>query len=95
MIELNIVNNKEMTVDERLDRIHYGIEVISKLNQWKALDIIFNDLIRVIDDTWELQILLRYATASLSVKSKIPSRKAYIEKCKTIYPREDLWIGLL
>ncbi len=81
------------TTQSDIDRICETIDLLMSKDRWGLLNELF--------DMWNHQVwktdidrLLSLATASLPGKSKIPNRKRFMEKCKELYPDENLWIGL-
>lgn len=80
--------------DQELYKIYVFLDILMYSECWRILNIIFRELTILIDKSWNIHILLSYATASLAGGSKIPNRKAFLDKCKEIYPKESLWVGL-
>ena len=81
------------TTDADLDDIYDTIDLLMRNGKWNLL----NELFQIWEQqAWrtDLDRLLGYATASFPAKSKIPSRRAFIEKCKVLHPEAELWKGL-
>lgn len=81
------------TTDKELNDLYDTIDLLMKNGKWELLNLLFQ--------IWEqrawrtdLDMLLGCATASFPGKSKIKSRTAFIEKCKSLYPDSELWKGL-
>jgi len=84
---------KSKTTDVELDDIYDTIDLLMRNGKWSLL----NELFQIWEQqAWrtDLDRLLGYATVSLPAKSKIHSRKSFIEKCKALYPEAELWKGL-
>ena len=83
-------------INHELDVIYYAIDLLMKNGQWEFLDGVIHDLIIKV---WrmDIDILMGYATVTLPGKSKLPSRKVFMEQCIRLHsdPKEpDLWKGL-
>ncbi len=77
-----------MNKEDKIKEIHISVDVlISSKCFWILNDIFYGLSLRA----WRTDVdeLLEYATASLSGKDKIPSRKHFIETCQKLYPDVD------
>lgn len=79
--------------DKDLDDIYEAIDALLRAGSFKFLDELLRD--------WEarawrtpLDILLAYATATFPAKSKLPSRKMFMDRCLRLYSSKKLWKGL-
>jgi hypothetical protein len=70
------------------------LDILMRAGCWKMLNTIFKQLTIDVDKSWDDCTMSAYAAFTCCDASKIPNRKIYIEKCKTIQPRESLWVGL-
>lgn len=79
--------------DNDLDEVYAAIDALMKIGAWKFLDAL---LVNWELSAWRtpLDLLLGYATATLPAKSKLPSRKAFMDKCKQLHSDPELWKGL-
>lgn len=79
--------------DKDIDEIYDALDVLMTAKCWGFLNSLF---IGLTPSAWrtDLDILLAYATASLPAKSKINSRKMFMEQCKKLHPDPELWKGL-
>ena len=78
------------TTDKEIDEIYKAIDALIKAECFGFLDSILKDFIQRIWRT-DRDILLAYSTSTLSVKSKLPSRKFFVNTCKTLYNDEEEW----
>ena len=87
------MNNDCKISDEKLDEIYRSIDVLMIEGSWNFLNELF---FLWAASAWktDLDVLLAYATASFPAKSKILSRKYFMECCMSRYPDEKLWKGL-
>lgn len=84
---------KDDISDKEIDDLYDSIELLMVNNKWLLL----NDLMLIWSQrAWRMNIniLLSIATATLSCKSKLSSRKNFIETCKLHHPDDKLWKGL-
>jgi|APCry1669193128_1035447.scaffolds.fasta_scaffold22432_2 hypothetical protein len=84
---------KNKVTDKQIDEIHTAIDVLMKCGCWNVLNEMFTGLDLKVWRT-DIDILLSYATASLSGKKNIPARESFINTCKRIHPDIELWKGL-
>ena len=89
MVYKDLPNN----IDDKIDCIYDNVDYLMRSAEWKILN--------SLSSAWEsnahnidLNLLLAFATASLPGKSNIPARAEFIEKCKELYPKPELWKGL-
>ena len=79
--------------DRDLDELYDLIDNLMKDGDWWLLDNMcccWSEGVNLTD----LDDLLGRATATLPGKSKLPSRAAFIAKCKKVHPDPELWKGL-
>jgi hypothetical protein len=83
----------DKAIQNELDGVYDMIDVLMTNGRWELLNKLF---ICWASMAWrtDLDILLGWATASLSGKSKIPAREMFIKTCKRLHPDVKLWKGL-
>jgi hypothetical protein len=79
--------------NSQLDALYDAIDCLLKNGSFEFLDDVIKDKLPQI---WrmDLDILLGWATVTLPAKSKLPSRKLFIETGKRYHPNKKLWKGL-
>lgn len=80
-------------VNKDIDEIYDSMDALMTAGCWNFLDNLFQG---ITPTAWriDIDILLAYATASLPAKSKIPSRKMFMDKCIELHSDPELWKGL-
>lgn len=80
-------------LDSQLDEVYCAIDALMWNGCWDYLN---NNLLDLTMKAWRVQvdILLAYATATFPAKSKLSARAPFLEKCRSLYPKEELWEGL-
>ena len=83
---------KNMT-DKKIDIIYDAMDALMKADCWEYINDRFFELKL---QAWrhDLDILLAYIVATQPVKTKLPNRKIFIDKCKELHPNED-WSRLI
>lgn len=79
--------------DAEIDEIYDAIDVLMRSGNFNFLNSLFPYWTSTAWRT-SVHILLTYATASLPAKSKLPSRKAFMEECMKLHTEPKLWSGL-
>lgn len=81
------------TMDSQLDEIYCAVDSLMRNGCWEYLG---TNLIDITHKAWriDVDILICYATATFPAKSKLPARKQFMEKCRSLHPDEELWEGL-
>lgn len=79
--------------DQQLDEIYDLADELMRKDRWCVLDTIIEYITEI---AWrcDLDILLAWATSTLAGKHKLEKRKDFLNKCKELYPDENLWNGL-
>lgn len=81
------------STDKQLDELYDAMDALMREGCFGFINDYIRDLIPKIWRT-DLIILVGYATATLCCKSKLPARKAFMDKCMELYPDKELWKGL-
>lgn len=83
----------DKVTDADLDELHEAIDALLRVGAFKFLDSLLVN--------WELtawrtpvDLLVGYAVATYPAKSKLPSRKAFMDRCKQLHAEPELWKGL-
>jgi len=87
------MNTNQSNKEKQLDAIVDTVDYMMRREYWELL----NEFISLQTlKAWrtDKSVLVAYATITLGVKSKIPARKAYLEKCMELHPNKKLWQGL-
>ena len=81
------------TIQAEIDSVYNSMEALFKAKCYSFVDGILS---MIIPQLWrtDLDIILAYATVTLPAKSKLPSRKRFMEVCKYLRPDVELWKGL-
>lgn len=79
--------------DKDLDNIYDYVNDMMCKNEWHDLGRMFLMLIGAVN-AMQLDIMLAYATASLSGGRRIRHRRRFINLCKRRFPGKELWKGL-
>ena len=78
--------------DIDIDNILSYVDNCVRREEWETLSDLFYNLITYVR-MMPKDIIVAYLVASLPGQSKIRYRKAFLEKCKSVYPNED-WNNL-
>lgn len=90
------MNNDEWikaTKKKYIDEANKSMDALIKAECWLFINNFLEDLSM---RAWRMDIdyLLAYATATLSIKDKLSNRERFILTCKHLYPKTD-WKGLI
>lgn len=79
--------------DQQLDEIYDLADKLMYKENWHGLNIIL-EYITIHSHHYNSYSLVAWATATLAGKHKLEKRKEFLDKCKELYPDNDLWKGL-
>lgn len=81
------------TIDQELDQIYDLVDDLMYRDKWYVLDTILE---YITSNAWryDIDILVGWATVTFAGKNKLEKRKGFLDKCKKIYPDDNLWKGL-
>jgi len=79
--------------DQDIDEIFDLADKWMRIECWFVLDEILEHITEYICK-YDINWLVTWATATLAGKHKLEKRKEFLDKCKELYPDNDLWKGL-